>query len=215
MLGRTVVSDRNNAPLSIDIKKLPPGHAIFRPHGTQLKGLIVAHGAPYDLGGKRLESDTGWLRKEGYMVNDDILKLIAQHQVPAQQAPQQKNCIRCSADIKLEFKFCSECGASQGEQKVWTPDIDDEQAAVLARLIDPANPLGSLEVLTNAPPPAPRRTPDQIFQELQANESQTAAKELKAGGGLAAAVADAVSYKDEKFGDIQFDPREVSAKPKG
>lgn len=171
---------RGGAPQTIDLQKLPAGHMKFTGGSSQL-GLYIAHGHPYNLKGELMQPDVAQLQKDGYVVNPTIIQALAQHQPKI--AEQKKHCIACSMELPLNGKFCGECGAAQTAPEIWTPGSDDEGDR-LAKLIDPSDPFGSLAAL-DAPPPAPRKSPEEIFAELQRNEDREASKDLKVAGGLA------------------------------
>jgi len=204
MQHRQIYRDRNGPVQKLDMKNLPPGHCIFKAQG-KMKGLIICNGHPYDLAGRLLPLDVAKLRADGFMMNEDIQRQLALN-LQKTEAVKVKNCHACSAEIPLTSKFCAECGTSQ---QVWVPGSDAEGDA-LSKLIDPENPLGSLDALSVDPTDLPQReTPDEIFARLNAGEAQATLREMPKS-----ALSALGSTGEVKAEALEFGKLEMAKKPK-
>lgn len=174
-----VMSRRNGPPAQLDMKRIPPGHAMFS-GSKDKKGVVICHGHPYDMGGKLLQADTAWLRDNGFRADEDVVRLMAvqQHQNP-QVAP-QKQCTQCGSSMAMSNKFCSECGTPQ--VRMWQPGDGDDEGDRLAKLIDPDDPLASLDTVLNPRPDPRRETPEEIYARLSSRENEKFAKDITTGG---------------------------------
>lgn len=192
-----IVRDRQGGQLQkLDVKKLPPGHAIFRQERG--KSLIIAGGYPYTLGGDPLPVDVGKLSELGYPTHEAVIKLLAARQ--RKETAQPKNCIKCSASIPYSSKFCLECGS----QQIWVPGSDDPEGQAIARLVDASDPLGSLMAIQRADEPGPpRETPDDIFKRLNAQEEQLVRKDLPSSS-LGELGPEGITYADSEFGKVEM-----------
>lgn len=209
-MSQVMSKSRNGPPAQLDMRKLPPGHAMFS-SSKDKKGVIICHGHPYDLGGKLLQADTSWLRDNGFRSDDDVVRLLAMSQHNNPQTAPQKQCTQCGASMAMSNKFCSECGTPQ---VVWTPGSDDEGDR-LAKLVDPEDPLSSLDTILNPRPDPRKETPEEIYQRLSARENEKFAKDLTSGGTVPQGLDIASSkLENNQFGTIVVDNSAPAGKKK-
>lgn len=121
-------------------KKLPRNHMIFK--SDTLEGLVVVEGKPYAMNGQPLPMDVAWLKKNRYTCSGDALRALR----PPEPEVKTKECDRCQSQVPIASKYCPECGNSLGS--LWVPG-DGGEGERIRKMIDPEDPLGSLEAMAN------------------------------------------------------------------
>ena len=160
-------------PKTIDIKRLPPGHAKFQ-GGNGENSIYLAHGSPYNAKGELLPADAEWLRSHNYVYNEDVGRILREHDTAPKKPVEVKHCAQCSGTMAMSAKFCPECGAPQVLATMWAPNNSSPEDDRLAKLVDPMDTLGSLAALTDTTPAPRRQTPDEIFAALNADTARRA-----------------------------------------
>lgn len=144
-------------PGCLDPRKLPAGHMQF--HAMTKNGLIVTReGLPYNERGEPLPVDLKWLRQNNYHVPEVALKAMSAH-LAQNNKPQLKQCSACAIELDMTDKFCKGCGQAQ-IVPIWQPG--EGIAGAAKGLVDPDDPLASLQWLLNPLPEATRVTAEQM-----------------------------------------------------
>lgn len=129
-------------PKSLDPKKLPPGHRIFK-DGNKSQ-VTVFEGQLYDGRGRRLEHNWEYLKQMNYTLIPEMMSSLMETK---QERPVKKCCNdRCAKPIEVVSKFCQHCGEQQPNQLLST--ADDPKLMEFLRFCHSDNPFGVMHHFT-------------------------------------------------------------------
>lgn len=182
----------NNREGWLNPKQLPRNHMIFK--SDTMEGLIIVEGKPYAMNGQPLPVDVSWLRKNRYSVTGDVLRALR----PPEPEKKTMDCDSCGSNVPLGSKYCPECGNPLA-RAIWTPG-DGGDGERIRKMIDPEDPLGSLDAMDNPLDQkalsAKRKSPE----ELEATEEEILAElEGVQFGAVAAVPGEAPKQTKPKF----------------
>lgn len=144
-------------------KKLPRNHMIFK--SDSMEGLVIVDGKPYAMNGKPLPLDVAWLKKNNFTCSGDAIRAMR----PPEPEKKTRECDRCKSQVPVESKYCPECGNSLGV--LWVPG-DGGEGERIRKMIDPDDPLGSLEALSNPLDQKALSARRKTAEEMEATEEE-------------------------------------------
>lgn len=147
----------------IDPRKFPPGHMVFKADSQE--GVVISRGRPYALNGMPLPADVSWLRKNNYSVTGDVIRALA----PPEPEKKTTVCDRCLQNVPRGCKYCPECGNPMSV--IWTPGAGGDGER-LRKLIDPEDPLGALDAVSDPLDPEALALRRKTAEEMEATEDE-------------------------------------------
>jgi hypothetical protein len=176
----------------LDPKKLPRNHMIFRSDNKE--GLVVVDGKPYALNGRPLPVDVDWLKKNNYSVFGEALRALR----PPEPEKKTRDCDSCHAAVPVASRYCPECGNPL--QVLWTPG-DGGEGERLRKLIDPEDPLGALDAMSNPLDQKALASHRQRVEDMEEITDDEIRAELGglAGGAIAAVPGESPRPTNPKF----------------